>query len=179
LGQSAGVMKRVVSIRKRNMAQRVSTDKGSHLMSISSDILSPNELESIRSAEFAQMIRQVIDYEGTIWKGPERRSFDRRPYPQLIRLTPITEQEWNSPQSPLYVVGRNLALQGLDFFHVEPIPFRFAVVSLQRDEDQMLHVLLRLSWCRFLQPGWYHSGGPFIRIMNSAQSRPLWNSSDL
>jgi hypothetical protein len=122
---------------------------------------------TIQSLQFDALVLEVIQNAESEWKAPERRGFERRPYPQLIRLTPVLDAELKSPQSAAHVVGRNLALRGLDFYHVEPIPFRFAVVSLPRTENEMVHLLMKLAWCRFLRQGWYHSGGPFVRVVDS------------
>ena len=37
-------------------------------------------------------------------------------------------------------------------------------VALLRAES-VDHLMLRITWCRFLRPGWYDSGGHFIRIV--------------
>lgn len=68
--------------------------------------------------------------------------------------------------APFYVVGKDLASLGLDFYHHEPITHRYGLVSLESGPDHCTHLVLKLSWCRFLHPGWYDSGGRFIKVFD-------------
>ncbi len=98
--------------------------------------------------------------------GHERRSQDRVSYPKLIPLTPLCTDMLTPAGAPFYVVGKDLASLGLDFYHHEPITHRYGLVSLESAPDQCTHFVLKLSWCRFLHPGWYDSGGRFIKVFD-------------
>jgi len=105
----------------------------------------------------------------------ERRSGVRTPFPELIELTPIEDGAIRVKGEPVTVVGKQLASRGLDFFHTEVLTFKRAIVSF----DAMLgldeHFVINLSWCRFLRPGWYDSGGRFTHVVESAD---LFQSAD-
>ncbi len=95
----------------------------------------------------------------------ERRTERRFPYPRLIPLTPMDEDAQKSSGPTRHVVGKHLGPRGLDFFHGAPLPERYAVVSLPCATDRWVHLLLRITWCRFLRAGWYDSGGRFVRLV--------------
>ncbi len=95
----------------------------------------------------------------------DRRTDRRFPYPRLIPFTPMNDRGQYSTGPTRCVVGKHLAPLGLDFFHHEPLPERYAVVSLSCGANRWIHLMLRITWCRFLRPGWYDSGGHFTRIV--------------
>ena len=95
---------------------------------------------------------------------PERRRHKRHALPRLVTLTPIDDQEMKQVDEPVVVVGKSLALRGFDFYHNEPLPYRRAVISFD-EMPEAVHLVLLISWCRFLRPGWYDSGGRFTHIV--------------
>ncbi len=110
------------------------------------------------------LVQRILTESAPSQHQPERRRHKRHPFPSLVTLTPIDPQEIRQVDEPLVVVGKNLALRGLDFYHNEPIPCRRAIISF----DEMpweVHLVLLVSWCRFLRPGWYDSGGRFTHII--------------
>ena len=95
----------------------------------------------------------------------ERRAVRRVPFPHLVTLTPIDDAELISIGDPISVVGKQLAGRGLDFFHRDPLGFKRAVVSFDSSIGLHEQLILSLSWCRFLKPGWYDSGGRFTHVV--------------
>lgn len=110
-------------------------------------------------------LRQVAQLAAAPWGHHERRVDRRIPFPCLIPFTPLCDRGQRPTGPTRQVVGRHLAARGLDFFHHDPLPERFAVVSLPWSADRWVHLLLRITWCRFLRDGWYDSGGHFIRLV--------------
>lgn len=111
--------------------------------------------QTLRAAQLAQ-----LDFP-----HGDRRLLQRVPYGRLLPLTPVNDDNRGTRGEPIYVVGKHLSRQGLDFFHHEPIPQRLAVASLEIATGQHLHFLLKITWCRFLRANWYDSGGHFIKII--------------
>jgi hypothetical protein len=107
----------------------------------------------------------------------ERRTERRFPYPRLIPLTPMVEEGQEASGPTRYVVGKHLGPRGLDFFHGDPLPERYAVVALPCGADRWAHLLLRITWCRFLRAGWYDSGGRFVRLVTWPD--PAWQQVPL
>lgn len=105
----------------------------------------------------------------------ERRSLQRVPYPRLIRLTPLNDQDWQPVDSPIFVVGKHLSLLGLDFFHHEPIPQRFVVASLEAGDESWIHFVLKIDWCRFLKPHWYDGGGRFVKVVRWCEEPEIFS----
>ncbi len=93
---------------------------------------------------------------------PEKRVDQRFAFPRLLTITPIDDHSLTPVGEPIQVVGKWLAERGLDFFHTGNLPFRRAIVSF---EDSAAHLVLNISWSRFLAPGWYDSGGRFTHIV--------------
>ena len=96
----------------------------------------------------------------------ERRAHERVAYTQLFPITPIDNpDEMQVCGETVFVAGKNLSPCGIGFFHQNPIPSRYVVVSLQHAKDGSSHYLVKISWCRFLHPGWYDSGGQIMRMV--------------
>ena len=115
--------------------------------------------------EIENGVRQVAQFGNREWAGHERRAHARFPYAKLITLVPVDGETLEQVGETMHVVGKNLAVRGIDFFHTAPMPSRFAVVSLEIAPSRWLHLLLKIYWCRFRQSGWYDSGGEFIKAV--------------
>ena len=115
-------------------------------------------------ARISEATRQILRRAQTLWQGPERRAQQRLPLAQLIHMVPLGN-DLKPASKPVYVVGKNLALLGLDFFHPAPIVQRFAIVSFQSGTASWIQFLMKITWCRFLRSGWYDSGGKFIKLV--------------
>lgn len=95
----------------------------------------------------------------------ERRGEQRYPYPFLIHLTPVAADGVTPEGDAVVVVGKHLSERGLGFYHPKPLPYRYAIASLEAVGDSRLAFLIDLSWCRFTRQGWYESGGRFVRAV--------------
>jgi hypothetical protein len=112
--------------------------------------------------EYARQFAQTLQ---PAFNEFERRARPRIPFPRLIGLTPLQNDNLQPAAEMIHVVGKNLAPLGLDFFHHDPIPQRYALVNLEQDRELSLRFLLKITWCRFLKPGWYDSGGRFTKVV--------------
>lgn len=91
------------------------------------------------------------------------RRLDRRyPFPRLLELTPVAEDGCTPLAEPVTVVGKDLSIHGIGFYHPQPLPYRRAVVALEDDAGRRVSVLVTLSWCCFRRSGWYESGGRMV-----------------
>jgi hypothetical protein len=90
----------------------------------------------------------------------ERREDERQPFPYLVQLIPIPLDAGFNAQERLNVIGHDISRGGFRFYHTQPLPLRRVIVTLPWTNTEGL--LLQLRWCRFLQQGWYESGGCFI-----------------
>jgi hypothetical protein len=100
-------------------------------------------------------------------RGLDRRRDRRYPYPHLIRLLPVAA-DGITPAGPAFVaVGKHLSERGLGFYHVEPLPYRRMIATLESVQGGHLSLLVDLNWCRFTEQGWYESGGRFLEVVDS------------
>ena len=114
-----------------------------------------------------EMARRVAQSAGTAWEELGWRSRPRISFPELVALSPLKDDGKSTAGATIYVVGRNLATLGFDFYHQESIPHRFAIVSLPIGSQQYIHIQMKITWCRFRQPRWYDSGGRFVKVVES------------
>jgi hypothetical protein len=89
----------------------------------------------------------------------DRRRDRRYPFPRLLELTPVADDGCTPLADPVTVVGKDLSIQGIGFYHPQPLPYRRAIVALEDDAGRRASVLVTLSWCCFRRSGWYESGG--------------------
>jgi hypothetical protein len=116
-----------------------------------------------QDAQIRELTRQVIEQALPQWNELGKRHEPRVPYPRLVQLTPLDNNQLQPIEKPFHVVGKQLATQGFDFYHHEPIPYRYAVLTLDTGTERWIHFLMRINWCRFIKAGWYDSGGKFIK----------------
>ena len=95
----------------------------------------------------------------------ERRRQHRTPYPYLIKLTPVAPDGASQQGDDLVVVGKHLSVGGIDFYHREPLPYRWAIARLEGNGAATHAILVELLWCRFNKQGWYENGGRFVRLL--------------
>jgi hypothetical protein len=93
----------------------------------------------------------------------ERRRDNRYPFPCLIHLTPVCDDDVTPNGEPVVVVGKQLSERGFSFYHRDPIAHRRMIASLESKRGHWLAFLIDLSWCRFSKGGWYESGGRFLQ----------------
>lgn len=104
----------------------------------------------------------------------ERRRERRYPYPCLLRLSPFDENVvWNDTENDpmamgITVVGHEVSLNGIGFYHQEPITDRLVVIEFSDEPSASpLRVVVDLTWCRFSRKGWYESGGRLVRDLGA------------
>jgi len=97
----------------------------------------------------------------------ERRRETRHPFPYPIHLTPVDDEGRPQLADAITVLGKHLSNHGLDFYHREPLAWRYAVASISGGEHRWLGFLMELTWCRFGQHGWYDNGGRFLSVTQS------------
>ncbi|MBN2024598.1 MAG: hypothetical protein JW809_17600 [Pirellulales bacterium] len=102
---------------------------------------------------------------------PERRAEQRFPFPYLVHLTPVGEDDLAPVGETVVVVGKHLSERGLGFYHPKPLSFRRMIVSIETGNGGWIGLLIDLTWCRFTRQGWYESGGRFLRGVPSPMSR--------
>lgn len=119
------------------------------------------ELSEIESAA-----KEVAVHNQCQWNQPEMRSSERTPYPNLIGLTPLKNESLREMGEPFYVVGKRIGLGGIDFFHNDKIEFHYALASFERNDDEHAHFVLKITRCKFRRPGWYESGGRFVKLVH-------------
>jgi len=97
----------------------------------------------------------------------ERRTEQRLPFPYLVHLTPVGEDDLEPIGETVVVVGRHLSERGLGFYHPKPLPYRRMIVSIETGNGGWISLLIDLTWCRFTRQGWYESGGRFLQTVPS------------
>ena len=125
-------------------------------------------LENSSEAGIGTCVDRVLKLLGPR-PAKERRSDRRSAFPHLITLTPFHDDECRSFGDPVTVVGRELSAQGLDFYHTEVLPCKRAIITFDSSVDFHTHLVIDISWCRFLRPGWYDSGGKFTHLLRSSE----------
>lgn len=111
-------------------------------------------------------IREAMSFNLVPATAVERRVFQRVAYSQLFPLVPVdSAEDMQVCGEMIYVAGKNLSPGGIGFFHHQPVPSRSVVISLQHSSQKWCNYLVRISWCRFLHPGWYDSGGQITRMV--------------
>jgi hypothetical protein len=118
-----------------------------------------------REDPIASVVEQALRSARPIRKGRERRREERYPYPYPIYLTPLDAQ--CGRDETIVVIGRQLSLHGVDFYHREPIPHNRVIASLDAHEQGWIGLILELTWCRFNRHGWYDNGGRFVGVVDS------------
>ncbi len=93
----------------------------------------------------------------------ERRAELRYPFPCLIELFPVESDGVTPAGESLTVVGKHVSESGIGFYHNEPMPYRYVVVSPDvEDEPAPIYLLIELTWCRFSRKDWYENGGAIL-----------------
>jgi len=130
----------------------------------------PGSLPCVRRNLWEESVKgQVKSFVARLLSGGpamEKRRDGRRPFPMLMRLSPVEPHTLAPAGEPIVVVGKNLSDNGLGFFHPQPFPYRNAIVTLEDAAGRSLSLLLDISWCRFTRQGWYDSGGRFLQVVS-------------
>ena len=134
----------------------------------SGDLFKALELDSDRPAtddEIREISEQLAQSVRPVWGDRGRRSQERVPFPRLVECNALEDDGMTLNGDRFYVVGKNLAPLGFDFFHQAPIPNRYAIVTMPLGQH-LITFQIKISWCRFLKPGWYDSGGRFVKVLD-------------
>lgn len=120
-----------------------------------------------RQGDFiAAALERALLATHTIRHGAERRREQRYPYPHPIHLTPVGTRGGGTADC-LVVIGKQISLHGLDFYHAEPIPHGRVIASLDAGDRGWIGLLMELAWCRFSRHGVYDNGGRFLAVVDS------------
>lgn len=106
-------------------------------------------------------------------RGVERRRDVRYPFPFLLTLTPLGPQGHEPAGEDVVVAGKHLSERGLGFFHPGPLPHRRVLVRVSAPGRRALRCVLDVSWCRFMNQGWYESGGRFLEVLSDEPAAAL------
>ena len=112
------------------------------------------------------VVEQALLSARPVRNGKERRREERYPSPYPIYLTPLDTPQGKRDET-IVVIGRQLSLHGVDFYHRDPIPHTRVIASLDAHEQGWIGLLLELTWCRFNRHGWYDNGGRFVAVVDS------------
>ena len=115
-------------------------------------------------SEMQAVVQRALAGKQTKNSPGERRRQHRTPYPYLIKIVPVAADGETRLADELVVVGKHLSLGGLDFYHRDPLPYRWALAWLDGGSRPAQPVLVELLWCRFNKQGWYENGGRFVRL---------------
>ncbi|HWA99124.1 MAG TPA: hypothetical protein VG713_11555 [Pirellulales bacterium] len=99
----------------------------------------------------------------------ERRRDQRYPFPRLLTLLPVDGETLETVGAYVTAVGKHISESGLGFYHPDPLPFRWIVVSVDNGQGVGLRFLVDVNWCRFTRQGWYESGGRFVRALGNGR----------
>ena len=124
------------------------------------DATLPQDEESVRT--------QVLGLLANLYSRTEvneRRRAQRYPFPYLVHLTPVGEDNVTPEGEAMVVIGKHISDRGLGFYHAKPLPYRRMIASLEAGQGRWLSFLIDLSWCRFTKQGWYESGGRLIEAV--------------
>lgn len=136
---------------------------------------SPEALAWAPPSETQEDVRaQVLGLLSTLYPKHElveRRRENRYPFPYLVHLTPVGDDDSTPAGETMVVVGKHLSEKGLGFYHPKPLPYRRMIASMEAPDGRWIGFLIDLSWCRFTRQGWYESGGRFLQSVLSPLER--------
>lgn len=121
--------------------------------------------EQAELGEAIKLMVQQIECHDRRW---DRRTEHRQAFPCMFELTPLDPDDFSSIGDATPVIGKDISPGGVHFYHQKTLPYQYMLMSmigptaLERGTTPKL--IVKLRWCRFLRPGWYDSGGQFVRI---------------
>jgi hypothetical protein len=138
-------------------------------MSASSLAASPTPAAPVRPLfkprDTASWVQLVLHRAQPPQSTLERRRVSRYPYPYPLQLIPVNRDNQPLPQETIFVLGKHLCTQGLDFYCAQPLAFRRAIISFDGPLERPIQLLMDLNWCRFCRHGWYENGGRFLQAI--------------
>jgi hypothetical protein len=139
----------------------------------SSPTLAHKMVASIPSQNLHQRVLSLLGMCQPGTSRIERRNEERYPYPKLIYLTPLKQDDLAQAPIKLVVTGKHLSESGLGFYHQTPLPYRRVIASFEQPDGNWLGLIMDITWCRFTKEGWYESGGRFIELVESPLNQTL------
>lgn len=113
------------------------------------------------------MVRQIERHDRR-W---DRRDTQRQAFPCMFELIPADAAGTPFGEA-ITVVGKDISPTGIHFFHRETMPYQFMLMSIISPTGMPTNgpqILIKLRWCRFLRPGWYDSGGQFVKAQRQSE----------
>lgn len=98
------------------------------------------------------------------------RKWHRIPCQSPIGFALINDQSKQLEQTLHTVRGRDLSVDGISFFHPEPIYSREVAFTFDLERPVMEFLVTRLAWSRFSEDHCFRSGGKFLRQIEADAS---------
>jgi len=115
----------------------------------------------------AELVESALTAIEPTRRPVERRREARYPYPYPLHVTPVNSDGSAAVEETFVVVGKHLALHGVDFYSRQPLAHRRVIVSIDCGVEGWIGLLVELTWCRFGRHGWYDNGGRFLQVVPS------------
>lgn len=122
----------------------------------SHDFLSPRQNELEAALEDILALTQRFD--------DERRATRRHHFTRPVTLMPCDPTGFKT-EAGILCMGKEISATGFGFFHQQPLPHRYLLLSFAPSLDCPHRLLMRMRRCRFLGENWYESGAQFIRVV--------------
>ena len=119
--------------------------------------------------ELVESVQRLVHLVENLDRRWDRRDEHRQTIACMFELTPVNLDDLSPLSDPITVIGKDISPGGLHFYHQQTMPYQHVLVSPVAPTAIELadspKILLKLRWCRFLRPGWYDSGGQFVRVV--------------
>src|SRR5579872_6069064 len=71
--------------------------------------------------------------------------------------------------APWKITIRDLSRSGVGIAHVEPLPYRLVLLTIDTAASEPMRLMARLNWCRFKRSDYYESGGQILRTFKPGE----------
>ena len=96
----------------------------------------------------------------------QRRERGRHPFTRPVTLIPC-DSAGQPREEGFLCMGKEISSKGFGFFHQQPLPHRYLLLSMAPTVPYPHVLLMRMKRCRFLGDCWYESAAQFVRVMPS------------
>jgi hypothetical protein len=117
-----------------------------------------------------ERVKQVLAASRPTYKLRERRREVRHPFPYALIVTPLDAAGQPMPHAAANAIGKHLSESGLDFYCLDPLPYRRVIITFDLGGEDRGSLLMDLGWTRFGRHGWYENGGRFRAVVPSPAS---------
>ena len=130
----------------------------------------PRRREAVKN-KIASLVQHYLNNLDRHDTNYERREHARHAFATVISLTPVDRSQLAPLGEPLLVIGKQISITGLGFYHTSALLHGCFLVSVPGEsvgnavEDRQL--VLQTKWCRFLGKGLYESGGQFVKTVSN------------